>query len=100
MDITNGSGGAQTAEQFAIDICRELYDRFVMGGWEPQDAHRQAIEMFNDATAELRAEIERLNERFNKLRDLAEHETNRAESAERERDDLRAELAERERTSK
>jgi len=23
----------------AIELCRELYDRFMMGGWEPQDAH-------------------------------------------------------------
>ena len=28
-----------TPEIFAIEICRELYDRFVMGGWEPEDAH-------------------------------------------------------------
>lgn len=25
----------------AITICRELYDRFIMGGWEPQDAHQE-----------------------------------------------------------
>jgi ATP-dependent helicase YprA (DUF1998 family) len=24
--------------QLAIDLARELYDRFVMGGWEPQNA--------------------------------------------------------------
>ena len=28
-------------EELAREICRELYDRFVMGGWEPQDAHAQ-----------------------------------------------------------
>lgn len=27
------------ADELVIEICRELYDRFVMGGWEPQDAH-------------------------------------------------------------
>jgi hypothetical protein len=34
---------AQTieAEQVVIEIARELYDRFVMGGWEPQDAYPQ-----------------------------------------------------------
>ncbi len=28
-------------EQLVIDLARELYDRFVMGGWEPQDAYPQ-----------------------------------------------------------
>jgi hypothetical protein len=28
-------------EQLVIDIARELYDRFVMGGWQPQDAYLQ-----------------------------------------------------------
>lgn len=26
-------------QQLVIDIARELYDRFVMGGWEPPDAY-------------------------------------------------------------
>jgi len=26
-------------DYLAIEIARELYDRFVMGGWEPQDGH-------------------------------------------------------------
>lgn len=29
------------AEPLVIEIARELYDRFVMGGWEPQDAYPQ-----------------------------------------------------------
>ena len=28
-------------EELVIEIARELYDRFVMGGWEPQDAYPQ-----------------------------------------------------------
>jgi hypothetical protein len=28
-------------KEAAIDIARETYDRFVMGGWEPQDAHAE-----------------------------------------------------------
>ena len=35
----------ETNEQLVIDLARELYDRFVMGGWEPQDAHQQIREM-------------------------------------------------------
>lgn len=31
---------AASAEQHAVELGRELYDRFVMGGWEPQDAHK------------------------------------------------------------
>jgi hypothetical protein len=30
---------APLSELLVIEICRELYDRFMMGGWEPQDAH-------------------------------------------------------------
>ena len=29
----------ETAESLAVDIARELYDRFVMGGWSPEEAH-------------------------------------------------------------
>jgi len=29
------------SEELVIEIARELYDRFVMGGWEPQDAYPQ-----------------------------------------------------------
>jgi len=35
-------------EALAIDIAREMYDRFVMGGWEPQDAHAQLQEMLRE----------------------------------------------------
>lgn len=30
-------------EQLAVDLCRELYDRFVMGGWSPEDAHAETV---------------------------------------------------------
>lgn len=33
------------SEQLVIDLARELYDRFVMGGWQPQDAHEMIREM-------------------------------------------------------
>ena len=28
-------------EMLVVDIAREMYDRFVMGGWTPEDAHPQ-----------------------------------------------------------
>jgi hypothetical protein len=31
--------GGEPQNELVIEICRELYDRFAMGGWEPQDAH-------------------------------------------------------------
>ena len=37
----------------ASEICRELYDRFVMGGWEPQDAHAQIAALLRSRMAEL-----------------------------------------------
>jgi hypothetical protein len=36
---------APALDNLVIDICRETYDRFVMGGWEPQDAHEMIREM-------------------------------------------------------
>src|SRR5258708_7447069 len=36
-------------EQLVIEIARELYDRFVMGGWEPQDAYPQIREWMSRA---------------------------------------------------
>jgi hypothetical protein len=33
--------GERTAEELVVEIARELYDRFVMGGWQPQDAYPQ-----------------------------------------------------------
>ncbi len=35
------------ADQVVIDLARELYDRFVMGGWEPQDAYGQIEQMLD-----------------------------------------------------
>src|ERR1035441_7398015 len=29
---------------FTVELCRELYDRFVMGGWQPQDAYAETKE--------------------------------------------------------
>lgn len=40
------------AEQLVIDLARELYDRFVMGGWEPQDAYPQIRAMLKAAIEE------------------------------------------------
>ena len=37
--------GWVSREELVITIARELYDRFVMGGWEPQDAYPQIREM-------------------------------------------------------
>jgi len=31
----------QEEDELVVEIARELYDRFVMGGWEPQDAYPQ-----------------------------------------------------------
>lgn len=39
---------AVLAQEQAIVICRELYDRFMMGGWEPQDAHTQCVRWLLD----------------------------------------------------
>jgi hypothetical protein len=36
------------ARIFAQDICRELYDRFAMGGWEPIDAHNWLIDQLHE----------------------------------------------------
>ena len=35
--------GQEVLQNLAMVICRELYDRFVIGGWEPQDAHECVI---------------------------------------------------------
>lgn len=36
---------AKTLDDLTIELARELYDRFVMGGWEPEDAHGMIREM-------------------------------------------------------
>jgi hypothetical protein len=41
--------GTNIDEQLVIDLARELYDRFVMGGWEPQDAYPQIRAMLSRA---------------------------------------------------
>jgi hypothetical protein len=40
---------ARRQEELVTEIARELYDRFVMGGWEPQDAHEQIREWLAEA---------------------------------------------------
>jgi hypothetical protein len=35
-------------DDLVIDLARETYDRFVMGGWEPQDAHEMIRAMLNE----------------------------------------------------
>ena len=42
----------EAREQFVRDIARELYDGFVMGGWEPQDAYPQIRAMLASAGME------------------------------------------------
>jgi hypothetical protein len=36
-------------EALVVDLARELYDRFVMGGWEPEDAHDLIRDMLTSA---------------------------------------------------
>jgi hypothetical protein len=52
---------AQTieAEQVVIEIARELYDRFVMGGWEPQDAYPQIRAWLDVFSAHQNSELTR-----------------------------------------
>lgn len=40
------------AEQLVIDLARELYDRFMMGGWTPEDAYPQIRAMLKAAIEE------------------------------------------------
>jgi hypothetical protein len=47
---------APALDDLVIDICRETYDRFVMGGWEPQDAHEMIREMLQARAAQAPAE--------------------------------------------
>lgn len=42
-------------------ICKELYDRFVMGGWEPQDCHEYVQHFLEDLR--MKNAIESYNER-------------------------------------
>jgi hypothetical protein len=37
-------GEMRPRQELVAEIARELYDRFVMGGWEPQDAYEQIEE--------------------------------------------------------
>jgi hypothetical protein len=42
-------GEIRPQQELVTEIARELYDRFVMGGWEPQDAHEQIAEWLSQA---------------------------------------------------
>lgn len=44
----------EIAEKAARWICRELYDRFAMGGWVPEDAHEITSAAFLRAIEESR----------------------------------------------
>ena len=57
-----------TPEQAAREICRELYDRFVMGGWEPQNAHAEAAAIIR-RTDPLEAEIKLLREQLDEAKE-------------------------------
>jgi hypothetical protein len=57
------------SDQLVIDLARELYDRFVMGGWEPSDAYQLIREMLGrDAEAPRNQQDERADfEKWAKL---------------------------------
>jgi|SRR5581483_4969012 len=42
------SSTREEAGELAIELCRDLYDRFVMGGWEPLDAHDRTTMKIED----------------------------------------------------
>lgn len=47
-------------EELVYEICRELYDRFMMGGWEPHDAHdwlRQTLQAAEPRPDDTRRDI-------------------------------------------
>ena len=48
IDKLRGAAVAST-EETVVTLARELYDRFVMGGWEPQDAHGRIREILGMA---------------------------------------------------
>jgi hypothetical protein len=47
------------ARRLAIDIACELYDRFVMGGWEPQDVHKQLESQLAEYASSVNAALQR-----------------------------------------
>jgi hypothetical protein len=52
----------------AVELCRELYDRFMMGGWEPQDAHDYVRSALAEHTRELRERQHKLKPIIEKLK--------------------------------
>src|SRR5579885_3328107 len=42
------SSTREEAGELAIELCRDLYDRFVMGGWQPLDAHDRTTMKIED----------------------------------------------------
>lgn len=74
------TGSAQTAQEFAIDLARELYDRFVMGGWVPQDSHA-FIESAAEAYAQQQLKTARVHiSCLQKFGELAEERAEKAEA--------------------
>ena len=81
-------------EELVIEIARELYDRFVMGGWEPQDAYPQIREWLRDSPSkeELKAECEMLREELCYHRDYWAEWNMRALTAQAQKEELKAAL--------
>lgn len=71
----NTETGSQSSGERAgevAELARELYNRFVPSGWEPQDAHEQISAMLNawasSQTAALRQENDRLSSEIQELK--------------------------------
>jgi hypothetical protein len=50
----------EQSNELVIEIARELYDRFVMGGWEPQDAYPQIERWLALGVRQQREELQEL----------------------------------------
>ena len=50
---------AELRRELIVDLARELYDRFVMAGWEPQDAYPLIGGMLERAASEIADEAPR-----------------------------------------
>jgi hypothetical protein len=73
--VSEAEQGRRAPRSFTVGLARELYDKFVMGGWEPQDSYDLieellATEMTDDydEKADLRAENARLRAEVESLR--------------------------------
>ena len=54
-----GAASGQPSKETVVELARELYDRFVMGGWEPQDAYGEIERILASRSAD---EVERESE--------------------------------------